>query len=313
MEIGGYQFSLGTLALVLLVGFLLWGFVKGVAKLVLSAGCLAVGAWVGYLVFMNGSEWLEPVTGKPPGGKTVLYAAWGSGVFASGAVALVVRRLFSKFTGSGKGRGPVGFVGALLSLVPGAFFIWVGAMFLRTSGLVSELEGTDRAAMAEDGEVVDRGGILEGARRALDDSWFAGLLRWTDPVASDREAKLARLLLLLKDPEAWEALRNDGAVARLLEEPAMQRLVQDNDVLADLAHSDYTRLLKREEVAEAAQTPEVVAKLEELDVEAALDGALYEAVPLVGADSRVIEEETAEESVFTRTRKRRRGVKRGAY
>ena len=104
-----------------------------------------------------------------------------------------------------------------------------------------------------------------------------------------------------------------GAVARLLEEPAMQRLVQDNDVLADLAHSDYTRLLKREEVAEAAQTPEVVAKLEELDVEAALDGALYEAVPLVGADSRVIEEETAEESVFTRTRKRRRGVKRGAY
>ena len=79
MEIGGYQFSLGTLALVLLVGFLLWGFVKGVAKLVLSAACLAVGAWVGYLVFMNGSEWLEPVTGKPPGGKTVLYRGVGIG------------------------------------------------------------------------------------------------------------------------------------------------------------------------------------------------------------------------------------------
>ena len=126
---------------------------------------------------------------------------------------------------------------------------------MRTSGLVAELEGTDRATMAADGEAIDQGGIFANARRALDDSWFAGLLRWTDPVASDREAKLARLLLLLKDPEAWAALRNDGAVARLLEEPAMERLVQDKDVLVDLAHSDYARLLRREEVAEAARMP----------------------------------------------------------
>jgi hypothetical protein len=259
------QVTPGHVALVVVAVFAARAFLGGIVRLVFGMVSLAVAAWLGYAVFLHGREWLAPLFGLEPGSEQVLYAAWGAGIAAYLTLGAAGRGLANRFAGDAKTLGPSRLAGAALSLVPSLFLLWVAYTALRASGAVSELAGADRLAGAADGEEVVIGGMFARAKRALDESRVGALVGKLDPFAPGDTTKLAQLLILAKDPEAWEQARQVPSAAAVLDHPAVGRLLRDNDVRSLVAHSNHTALLRRPELRQAALDPDLRRALAAVD------------------------------------------------
>lgn len=284
--------SFETVVLAIVVVFALRAFFRGVVRLLFGMASLALGAWAGYQVFLHGREWLTPIVGEPPGARTVLHAAWVAGGLAYGVLALVGRSIANVLGGEERRPlGPARLTGALLSLIPSAFFVWVVAGAIRLSGVVSFLDGTDRSmAKAAAGELAEpAGGFWTMLRGRIDDGWLGGVLERLQPGHSPEAARLSALLLLMKDPQAWERLHAHPEVAALLGRPEVRDAIRSEGVRRAVADSDYAALMRRPEVVAAVEAPAVAADLRGLPVEAVVGSVLYEtgsSIEVEGSEAR---------------------------
>ncbi len=265
--------------------FALRGFFRGIVRLVFGMVSLAVGGMIGYQVFLNGREWFEPLLGKA-GSETLLWVSAGVAIATYLILGLIGRSIADSFAGDGKVAGPARLGGAILSLIPSLFFIWVIAMALRLTGTVTGLETLDRLVMADDGTTKPEAGFWDKALAKLDTSWLGRLLAQTDPVADAETNKLAQLLFLMKDPDAWERAKANPQVAAIISDPRVANLLNDEKVLYDVANSGYAQVLRQPAVHATAGSSEVAPKLRELPVEALADEILFapRALPYRGED-----------------------------
>jgi len=287
------------IAVVIAAFFAVRAFVKGIARLVFGMLCLAAGAFVGYQVFLNGREWLAPFAGENPGAKTVLYSAWGAGSFTYGALGLTVRKVLNKIAGKGKMMGPAKVRGALLSLVPSGFFVWVVTMALRASGTVAGLEATSETVDAPDGGALETPSFFERARAMLGKGAVGEILDGLDPVSLKESGALSQLLLLAKDSETMQQAGTNPQLVSLFKDPRVEKLLENSKVREKIAQSDYVALLNMSEVNEVATEPEIRSKLARTPVEEVLGSVLYEQEPAEDGGG-----------VVRRKRKFRRGAKR---
>ncbi|CAN5464955.1 hypothetical protein BH23VER1_BH23VER1_08970 [soil metagenome] len=280
-----FQLTFLAAAGVVVLFFALRGFFRGIVRLVFGMVSLAVGAMSGYQVYVHGRDWFAPVLANS-GSETLLWVAGGVAVLTYLILSLIGRSIADSFAGDGKVAGPARLGGALLSLVPSLFFIWVIAMVLRLTGTVTGLETLDRWVQAEDGTAKGEAGFWRRALTAFEEGWLGHLFAETDPVTSEETGKLAKLLFLMKDADAWERVKADPQVAAVLNDPRVQKLMANEDVLYDVAHSGYAQVLRQPEVGAAASSPELAPKLRALPIEEVADEALFapRAMPYRDAD-----------------------------
>lgn len=279
-EILSLDLSFKTLAVALLVLFAIKAFVKGVLRQIWGMICLALGGVAGYFIFQNGSEWIGKVI-EHPSGNTVLGAsiAGGAAVWMGGKG--IIHSIYKSLSDSSSERTMTGrFVGAIVSLAPTCFLVWVIATVLRLTGSMSEMSHLDSAVRAEDGTPAAEIGIVAQLRRELDRGWLGDLLKKTDPFTTEAGHQLASLLVLYNDSDAWARLKGTHPeIARLLDNEKVQRVLNDKQVRNSVAFSDHAALLLEPDVKMAAEDPEVARQLTYLNIQETAEDVLYEPDP----------------------------------
>lgn len=278
--------SFGTLALAVIVVYAVRGFFRGVARLAFGMASLAAGGWVGHQFFLNGRDWLTSLLGEPPGTRTVLYAAWAAGGFTYAALGLLGRNLGNRLAGSGKALGPARLAGALLSLIPSTFLVGLAAVFIHWTGLVADLDATDRSVTAPDGSSKPDAGFLVRAREAVLGSWVGRALKRLTGSDGEQVDRLSRLLLVAKDIDAWEQLRSHPEVAAILDDPKVRALLERDSVRRSLETSDLSRLVTDDGMVAAARDPEVASRLRGIPVAELVNESLFGAPVPVNPGTR---------------------------
>jgi uncharacterized membrane protein required for colicin V production len=279
-ELSLFDISFTTLAIGVVALYAVFGFIKGVFRQIWGMVCLAAGAVTGYFLFQNGGEWLGSIIDHPSG-STVL----GSSILGGAAVWLggkgIVRKVYRGLSGSTKQRSMTGrLLGAVVSLAPAGFLVWVVATVLRLTGTVAEMGHIDQALKAEGGALAEAPSFLTHIRRDLDSSWLGNILKRTDPFTSEAGHQLASLLVVYGDSEAWERLRqNHPEIAKLLDTEKVQRVLNDRGIRNSVELSDHASLLTRPEILEAVSDPALAQELTKLDVQQSAEAALFEPTP----------------------------------
>lgn len=277
--------SFQTIAIALAVFFAIKAFVKGVLRQVWGMVCLAFGVIAGYFIFRNGNDWLGAVI-EHPGGDTVLAAsALGGGAVWIGGQG-IVRKVYKSLSGSSSDPTLTGrLAGAVASLVPTAFLLWVLATLLRLTGTLTGMSHLDNAVRAGDGAPAGEPGLMARLHRQLDQGRFGELLRKTDPFTTEAGRRLASLLVLYNDADAWARLQQlQPEIASLLANEKVQRVLNDKEVRKAAAFSEHAALLLEPDVRKAAADPEVARQLLFLDIQETAQNVLYERAPDAGAD-----------------------------
>ena len=133
-----FQVSFTSLALILFAIIAAFAFFRGVLRLCFAAVALGIGAGAAYYVY-----------GQAPALISSPRAILATSIVA-GLLAFILSRylIFNVLLRPvlGKHRGASGGIGALLSLIPAAFLIWVLATGFRLTGTVMAMEqfGTTR-------------------------------------------------------------------------------------------------------------------------------------------------------------------------
>ncbi|MGK0186732.1 MAG: putative membrane protein required for colicin V production [Verrucomicrobiales bacterium] len=272
--------SFKTVAVALLILFAIKAFIKGVLRQVWGMICLALGGVAGYFIFQNGSEWIGNVI-EHPSGNTVLGAsiAGGAAVWMGGKG--IVHKIYNGLSQTSNDRTMTGrLVGAVISLAPTSFLVWVVATVLRLTGSMSEMSHLDSAVRAEDGTPASEIGIVAQLRQELDRGWLGDVLKKTDPFTTEAGHQLASLLVLYNDSDAWERLKNaHPEIAKLLANEKVQRVLNDKQVRNSVAFSDHSSLLLEPDVQRAATDPEVARQLTYLNIQETAQQVLYEPDP----------------------------------
>ena len=279
-ELFSTDLSFKMIAAALLILFAIKAFVKGVLRQVWGMLCLALGGIAGYFIFRNGSEWLGNVIDHPSG-NTVLAAS----VVGGGAVWLggkgIVHKIYKGLTETTSDRTMTGrLVGAVVSLAPTSFLVWVIATVLRLTGTLSEMSHLDTAVRAENGTPATEPGLIAQLREELDQGWFGDLLKKTDPFTTAAGHQLASLLVLYNDSDAWARLKSaHPELANLLNHDKILRVLDDKEVRNSVAYSEHASLLLEPDVRQAAEDPEVARQLMILNVQETAQDVLYESAP----------------------------------
>ena len=241
--------------------------------------CMLIGAAVGFYLFKSYDTAIAPHFGTTTAQNVMLIS------IATGAVVYVLLRLLvnmmigtALFVGFaslfGKGGG-VGIVGALVSLVPSAVLVWITAMVARLTGAVGDLEFTKEAVLLEEGTLKPDVSFAADLADWFDQGKLAGFFDSTDPVATSNHRKLARLLLIFQDQQAWSRLQSDPRTFWLAKSPVINDLIAREDIQEMIANGRHDALLNSKLVAEAAKDPSLKEALEETDLRSIVDDVLY--------------------------------------
>ncbi|MGI9242267.1 MAG: hypothetical protein ACR2RV_15825, partial [Verrucomicrobiales bacterium] len=175
----------------------------------------------------------------------------------------------------GKHRGASGGAGALLSLIPAAFLIWVLATGFRLTGTVMEMEQFGNNVTVAEGEQIHQGWLAHW-RRAMDSDSLALLLAKVDPFIKQSKAVLVGFLISTRDQAAPGQLADaDADAAAIINSPAMRDLSNDPGIRKLIEDGEYVALLQHPKVRQATQESTLADHLNAIDLSGNLESALF--------------------------------------
>ena len=117
-------------------------------------------------------------------------------------------------------------------------------------------------------------GWLIEVKTALESHAIGEILQTLDPVPKKTYAVAGKMGRTLSDPEATARFFNYPGALELVEQPEIQALRNDPEIVRALRDGQYLSLLKNPKVVKAANSPQIAALLQKFDLEKALDYAL---------------------------------------
>jgi len=269
--------EMAAVSVVVIVAFLafFWGVIRQLAGMVV----LAIGCFVGWIVFTQGQSfyWMQEFSGR---------YLFGIAVLCGGATFLLLRVLthwffsiggvfsfFSSIFGKSAGKG---LIGALISIIPSSFLVLVSASVLRLGGTIDGLDHTANAIFAREGAPSAQQSILRTASRWIDKSRLSELVDRVDPIGIDEVEKLGRILLLTQDARAWSQFSADPAASYLLGHPKVLQLARSAKSRHLLESKNKVAFFQDDELRALASDPEIRTILADVEIDPLLLSALYQ-------------------------------------
>lgn len=262
-----FPVSFTTLALILVAIIAGFAFVRGVLRLVFACVALGIAALAAWFTYLNAPQFFE----RP---RVVLIVSIAAGLLTY----ILAHKLILGFLLRpvlGKHRGFLGGIGALVSLVPAAFLIWLLATGFRLTGTVMEMEQFGENVTAEEGAEIDQGWLAHW-RQAMDNDALASLLAKIDPFVQQGKAAIVGLLISTRDGSApYEIAEADAELAEVLTSPAMTELRSDPEIRKLIDGGQYIALLQHPKVRQVTRESGLTEKLNSIDIAGSVQKALY--------------------------------------
>jgi hypothetical protein len=248
------QVSLGTAALVIFAACAVLAFARGLARLALGTGMLALSGWAGFWMWRNAPALAGTWMPNPP--------AWFSAILTT-AVALatffLLRIIVATVTRPAGGnpapttpqRGLLPrSLRLLLSLLPATLLCFLGAAFVRHLGSVADLRDF---ALRQAG--VDPGGaatFLTSLKDHIDRSLPADWFRVLDPVTDEARLLLAKQITARASGEREPAI--DPATGQVIP----RAIIVDDPQLQEMArHGRFSEILRDPRLDAALADPKI--------------------------------------------------------
>lgn len=248
-------------------------FSKGVVRQLMTMASLALSVMVAWFVFTHRAEVFGSMGSNMGTDRLLLFSA-GAGLLtffvSKGFTALLAAAGLLKLFG-----GMTGWKGMMISTIPSAFMLWVGAMVLR---LVGNLYGLETASVVarEGSRISDQATSLwQEVSQSLDRSTLGSIAAQVDPFDMRATANLARLLILWPDGTVWAGLAKDAKTRAVLNHAEIQKLGHDPEVRRCIDRKDFAGLIQLKQVAKAAANEELRPVLSGLALEQAMDTIIY--------------------------------------
>ena len=248
-------------------------FSKGVVRQLMTMASLALSVMVAWFVFTHRAEVFGSMGSNMGTDRLLLFSA-GAGLLtffvSKGLTALLAAAGLLKLFG-----GMTGWKGMMISTIPSAFMLWVGAMVLR---LVGNLYGLETASVVarEGSRISDQATSLwQEVSQSLDRSTLGSIAAQVDPFDMRATANLARLLILWPDGTVWAGLAKDAKTRAVLNHAEIQKLGHDPEVRRCIDRKDFAGLIQLKQVSKAAANEELRPVLSGLALEQAMDTIIY--------------------------------------
>jgi hypothetical protein len=248
-------------------------FSKGVVRQLMTMASLALSVMVAWFVFTHRAEVFGSMGANMGTDRLLLFSA-GAGLLtffvSKGLTALLAAAGLLKLFG-----GMTGWKGMMISTIPSAFMLWVGAMVLR---LVGNLYGLETASVVarEGSRISDQATSLwQEVSQSLDRSTLGSIAAQVDPFDMRATANLARLLILWPDGTVWAGLAKDAKTRAVLNHAEIQKLGHDPEVRRCIDRKDFAGLIQLKQVSKAAANEELRPVLSGLALEQAMDTIIY--------------------------------------
>jgi hypothetical protein len=248
-------------------------FSKGVVRQLMTMASLALSVMVAWFVFTHRAEVFGSMGANMGPDRLLLFSA-GAGLLtffvSKGFTALLAAAGLLKLFG-----GMTGWKGMMISTIPSAFMLWVGAMVLR---LVGNLYGLETASVVarEGSRISDQATSLwHEVSQSLDRSTLGSIAAQVDPFDMRATANLARLLILWPDGTVWAGLAKEAKTRAVLNHAEIQKLGHDPEVRRCIDRKDFAGLIQLKQVAKAAANEELRPVLSGLALEQAMDTIIY--------------------------------------
>ena len=248
-------------------------FSKGVVRQLMTMASLALSVMVAWFVFTHRAEVFGSMGANMGTDRLLLFSA-GAGLLtffvSKGLTALLAAAGLLKLFG-----GMPGWKGMMISTIPSAFMLWVGAMVLR---LVGNLYGLETASVVarEGSRISDQATSLwQEVSQSLDRSTLGSIAAQVDPFDMRATANLARLLILWPDGTVWAGLAKDAKTRAVLNHAEIQKLGHDPEVRRCIDRKDFAGLIQLKQVSKAAANEELRPVLSGLALEQAMDTIIY--------------------------------------
>ncbi|MDB6133102.1 MAG: hypothetical protein JWM59_1345 [Verrucomicrobiales bacterium] len=233
----------------------LWGVVKGIARMAVLGTSAVAGAFGGWLFFRHApGNLITWLSGFHPDA-----LQWGAVICAAVVFYITHRFLSALFSGrlllpSGNGsRAKAG----IFSLVPALLVLWCMAMAIRWGGSVSRMKWAETAAKTPAQEDPAELPLLAKLRENLSSGTVGAMLDKVDPLRSGDISSLGSILAMRHSDQAWRNLMSQPQIAPLIRQEVLQHLLKDNTVLHALSFSHYSELLTMPELREALEVPAI--------------------------------------------------------
>ena len=248
-------------------------FSKGGVRQLMTMASLALSVMVAWFVFTHRAEVFGSMGANMGTDRLLLFSA-GAGLLtffvSKGLTALLAAAGLLKLFG-----GMTGWKGMMISTIPSAFMLWVGAMVLR---LVGNLYGLETASVVarEGSRISDQATSLwHEVSQSLDRSTLGSIAAQVDPFDMRATANLARLLILWPDGTVWAGLAKDAKTRAVLNHAEIQKLGHDPEVRRCIDRKDFAGLFQLKQVSKAAANEELRPVLSGLALEQAMDTIIY--------------------------------------
>jgi hypothetical protein len=248
-------------------------FSKGVVRQLMTMASLALSVMVAWFVFTHRAEVFGSMGANMGTDRLLLFSA-GAGLLtffvSKGFTALLAAAGLLKLFG-----GMTGWKGMMISTIPSAFMLWVGAMVLR---LVGNLYGLETASVvAREGSRISgqATSLWHEVSQSLDRSTLGSIAAQVDPFDMRATANLARLLILWPDGTVWAGLAKDAKTRAVLNHAEIQKLGHDPEVRRCIDRKDFAGLIQLKQVSKAAANEELRGVLSGLALEQAMDTIIY--------------------------------------
>lgn len=257
---------------------MVWGVIKGIARMVVLGVSAVAGAVTGWMFFTNAPEgllkWLNTIHADAP--------QWGSVLCGLVVFFLIQRFLSGLLSGqflAPSGGGPRTRAG-IISLIPALLVLWCMAMAIRWGGAVSRMKWVETASTGKlrPGEVAELP-LLAKLRDGLSTGALGDVLDHVDPLHSRDTSTLGAILTLRRNDEAWRNLMAQPEMSDFSRQPVLQHLLRDNNVLHAISFSHYTELLTMPAIKEALASPSVQEALRALPIDTLIRGAIQGETP----------------------------------
>ncbi len=239
----------------LLIFALCAGFVllRGIARMLLGTLVLAASAWLAFWIWQQSPAWSIRLLGK-----TSDFITTGLPVITFIAAMVILRKIL-KFIASPfvrpDDRAPSPFTNVplrlLFALVAAALLWLIGATFVHHAGSIAEI----RDFVGKSATAGSSSAFLQRMKTAVDNALPKEWLKLLDPLAEPARLALAKLIATQTDaslpPVIDPATGKPYPRAIIVDDPALQKLVRQQDFSTLMRHPKLTQALNDPKVKQA--------------------------------------------------------------
>jgi len=158
--------------------------------------------------------------------------------------------------------------GAGLGAVKGLLYALIALVIVHNLGQVAEITTEHAGKRGAQIRSPCMGRSLIKAKKAIDRSTAAGIVKLASPIDEEVFVLLADLLDIANDAAALKRLQQHPDLQPLLGNPRILALAQDEGIIQAAKDREFLAILNNENVADAVGDPELRAELKRLDAAA---------------------------------------------